>query len=67
MTKTKTQDFKSHYVNKFKKAQSLQQTGRLAEAERTYQEILQGIPDNPDCIHFLGLLYFQKGELLDPC
>ena len=63
MTKTKTQDFKSHYVNKFKKAQSLQQTGRLAEAERTYQEILQDIPDNPDCIHFLGLLYFQKGEL----
>ena len=63
MQKSKTQNFNKHYVEKFQKAQRLQQTGHLVEAERTYQEILQDIPDNPDCIHFLGLLFFQKGEL----
>ena len=63
MQKLKIQNSQKYYTNKFQKAQRLQQTGHLAEAERSYQEILRDIPDNPDCIHFLGLLFFQKGEL----
>ena len=63
MQKSKTQNFHRYYSKKFQKAQRLQQTGYIAEAEKTYQEILHDIPDNPDCIHFLGLLFFQRGEL----
>jgi len=63
MQKSKTKVLNREHIEKFQKAQRLQQTGYLAEAEKTYQEILKDIPDNPDCIHFLGLLFFQKGDL----
>ena len=63
MQKQKIQKINTKQVEKFQKAQRLQQTGHLVEAEITYKEILKDIPDNPDCIHFLGLLFFQKGEL----
>ena len=63
MQKSKTKDLNREHIEKFQKAQRLQQTGHLNEAEKTYQEILTDIPNNPDCIHFLGLLFFQKGDL----
>ena len=58
MQKSKTKDLNREHIEKFQKAQRLQQTGHLNEAEKTYQEILTDIPNNPDCIHFLGLLFF---------
>ena len=63
MQKSKTKDLNREHIEKFQKAQRLQQTGHLNEAEKTYQDILKDIPDNPDCVHFLGLLFFQKGDL----
>jgi tetratricopeptide (TPR) repeat protein/2-polyprenyl-3-methyl-5-hydroxy-6-metoxy-1,4-benzoquinol methylase len=36
--------------------------GRLPEAERLYQEILQGEPDQPDVLHMLGLVSYQLGK-----
>jgi predicted TPR repeat methyltransferase len=38
------------------------QAGRLAEAAAGYQEVLSGSPQDPDALHFLGLLRFQSGE-----
>ena len=63
MQKSKTKNFNREHIEKFQNAQRLQQTGHLNEAEKTYQDILNDIPDNPDCKHFLGLLFFQKGDL----
>jgi tetratricopeptide (TPR) repeat protein len=36
--------------------------GRLSEAERIYQRILQAIPDQPVAMHLLGVLTHQSGE-----
>ena len=44
MQKSKTQNSHKYYTNKFQKAQRLQQTGHLAEAERT-SSILRGEGD----------------------
>lgn len=63
MQKSKIQKTAEYYRRKFLDAQKLQQTGHLAKAEKAYEELLRDIPNNPDCIHFLGLLFFQKGEL----
>ena len=38
------------------------QAGRLDEADAAYQEVLRLIPDNPDALHFMGLLRFQSGD-----
>ena len=46
----------------FQQAQHFHQTGLLTKAENLYKEILETIPDNPDCLHYLGLVYFQKGD-----
>lgn len=35
--------------------------GRLADAERIYQAILQSEPDNPDALHLLGVAAHQRG------
>lgn len=43
-------------------AQSAQQAGRLAEAEAGYQRILKQYPDQPDALHFLGLIDHQRGR-----
>jgi len=43
-------------------AQQLQQQGYLNEAERFYREILKQIPDQPDAMHYLGLIYMNKGD-----
>jgi predicted TPR repeat methyltransferase len=40
----------------------LHREGRLAEAERTYREILAVEPRNPDALHFLGVLCHQRGQ-----
>ncbi len=36
--------------------------GRLAEAESTYQGILQADPDQPDALHLSGVIAHQTGE-----
>ena len=40
----------------------LHQSGGFAEAEKAYQRILGGQPDQPDALHFLGVLRHQTGE-----
>ena len=47
MQKSKTKNLNREHIEKFQKAQRLQQTGHLNEAEKTYQEILTDIPNNP--------------------
>jgi tetratricopeptide (TPR) repeat protein len=42
---------------------SFHERGMLAEAERTYKEILSLDPDNFNALHLLGVLEFQRGEL----
>ncbi len=37
--------------------------GRLKEAEQGYREVLRQEPENPDALHFLGLVHHQRGEL----
>ena len=36
--------------------------GQLAEAERTYRQILGTDPDNADSLHLLGIIAYQRGE-----
>ena len=31
-------------------------SGQLSEAEQIYRKILQAVPEQPDALHFLGLL-----------
>jgi tetratricopeptide (TPR) repeat protein len=40
----------------------LHQAGRLADAEQIYQRILATLPDHADCLHFLGLIFLQRGD-----
>jgi len=39
------------------------QAGRLREAERIYQKILQSDPNNPHALHLLGVLASQVGQI----
>ena len=39
-----------------------QREGRLDAAEPVYRQILAVLPDQPDALHFLGLLEFQRGH-----
>lgn len=43
-------------------AVKLHQGGRLEEAEKIYRNILADSPDDPDAIHFLGVLMHQDGR-----
>jgi predicted TPR repeat methyltransferase len=43
-------------------AVSLHKSGQLDEAERRYRAVLRRQPDNPDALHFLGLLLHQRGD-----
>lgn len=43
-------------------ALTLHQTGRLPQAEALYRQILSSEPDNPDALHYLGLLAHQVGK-----
>ncbi len=38
------------------------QAGRLQEAEQLYRQILAHQPEQPDALHYLGLIAFQRGE-----
>jgi Flp pilus assembly protein TadD len=38
------------------------QAGRLAEAERLYQEVLRVDPRHANALHLLGLVYHQQGQ-----
>jgi predicted TPR repeat methyltransferase len=40
----------------------LHRGGRLAEAEAVYRQVLAGDPENPDALHYLGVLYHQQGR-----
>ncbi len=37
-------------------------SGDLALAERLYRQVLEAAPDNPDALHFLGVLAHQHGR-----
>jgi predicted TPR repeat methyltransferase len=43
-------------------AQNDHRAGRLEEAEKKYLSVLRDYPNDPDALHFLGMLYFRKGE-----
>jgi predicted TPR repeat methyltransferase len=43
-------------------AVQLQQTGQLVQAEELYRRILQVAPEQPDVLHFLGILRYQQGQ-----
>jgi len=43
------------------KAVGFHQAGQLDGAENIYKEILAVQPDNPDALHFLGVIFHQKG------
>ncbi len=47
---------------RFAAAQNLHQSGRLAEAERIYREILVAQPQHLGALHSLGLLALQAGH-----
>jgi predicted TPR repeat methyltransferase len=38
------------------------QAGHLDEADAAYREVLELTPNNPDALHFMGLLRFQSGD-----
>ena len=41
---------------------ALQQAGRLAEAEKAYNQILAAQPDHFDSLHLLGIVYHRRGD-----
>ena len=46
----------------FAKALALHQAGRLAEAEKIYNQILAMQPDHFDSLHLLGVIFHQRGN-----
>ncbi len=44
-------------------ASQYHQTGRLAEAEALYRDVLAQAPDHPQALHRLGILAYQLGHL----
>ncbi|HXJ00363.1 MAG TPA: tetratricopeptide repeat protein [Micropepsaceae bacterium] len=49
-------------LSRLREAIALHRQGRLAEAERLYRDILAHMPDQPDALHFLGVLEAQQGR-----
>ena len=41
----------------------LQQAGALDEAEARYREVLGSTPNEPDCLHMLGVICYQTGRV----
>src|SRR4051812_19662564 len=41
---------------------SLHKSGELDDAERLYRRILEVAPEQPDALHFLGVLSHQRGQ-----
>lgn len=52
----------SDLQNLYLQAQQLQQSGFLNEAEKLYLNILKKLPEQSDCLHYLGLIWMQKGD-----
>lgn len=46
-------------------AVGLQRQGRLDEAEALYRKLLKGRANDPDALHYLGLIAFQRGQFAD--
>ncbi len=44
------------------KAMSAHQSGRLADAQKSYKAVLRQTPGHFPALHFLGLSYFQEGK-----
>jgi predicted TPR repeat methyltransferase len=49
-------------TSQLERAIRLHQAGNLELAENRYEAILEASPGQPDALHFLGLLHFQKGD-----
>ena len=45
-----------------KRALALHRSGRLAEAEVAYRQILRTAPDSPEALNYFGLLRHQRGD-----
>jgi tetratricopeptide (TPR) repeat protein len=52
----------SEVISLLAEASALHQAGRLAEAEKTYQQILAAEPDHFDSLHLLGIISHQRGD-----
>jgi len=48
--------------NLLRRAHEAHRAGRLNEAESGYRSVLRIRPEDPDALHFLGMLHFQRGE-----
>ena len=49
-------------IQTLRQAWGLHQQGQLAQAETLYRDVLNMQPDNPDALHFLGVLESQRGR-----
>ena len=49
-------------IQTMRQAFGLHQQGQLAQAATLYREVLTMQPDNPDALHFLGVLESQRGQ-----
>ncbi len=49
-------------VLKLREAIALHQQGRIADAEIGYREVLKQLPNQPDALHFLGVVESQRGN-----
>lgn len=48
--------------NSFQDALEHHKAGRLPQAEAIYRQILQGEPNHPEALHFLGVIAHQTGK-----
>ena len=55
----------SDLASAFGQALAVHQAGRLAEAEKIYEQILQAQPEHFDSRHLLGVIYYQRGNHAD--
>ncbi|BBO81509.1 hypothetical protein DSCO28_20750 [Desulfosarcina ovata subsp. sediminis] len=44
-------------------AMELHKTGKVDQAEGLYGDILAAVPDQPDALHYLGVLHYQRGRI----
>lgn len=49
-------------AGEFTRALALHQAGRIDEAERIYQRILDAQPDSANVLHYLGVCCYQRGN-----